>query len=235
MEHVIQRLRSELQQNADEKKRESGERFFKEGIKLYGLTVPTVNRLARAYYKEIRQRSKQDVFALCEELWRSGYMEEALVACTWSHAVHKAYQPEDIEVFERWVSRYVTNWATCDTLCNHSVGDLLDMYPALVHVLKRWATSENRWMRRAAAVSLIIPAKRGRFLEDVFQIADILLLDTDDLVRKGYGWMLKEAAESHQQEVFDYVMRNKTVMPRTSLRYAIEKMPQELKARAMEK
>ena len=235
MEHVIQRLRSELQQNADEKKRESGESFFKEGVKLYGLTVPTVNRLARAYYKEIRQRSKQDVFALCEELWRSGYMEEALVACTWSHAVHKAYQPEDIEVFERWVSRYVTNWATCDTLCNHSVGDLLDMYPALVHVLKRWATSDNRWMRRAAAVSLVVPAKRGKFLEDVFQIADILLLDTDDLVRKGYGWMLKEAAEAHQQDVFDYVMRNKSVMPRTSLRYAIEKMPQELKARAMEK
>jgi 3-methyladenine DNA glycosylase AlkD len=47
--------------------------------------------------------------------------------------------------------------------------------------------------------------------------------------------MLKEAAESHEWEVFDYVMRNKSVMPRTSLRYAIEKMPQQLKARAMEK
>jgi 3-methyladenine DNA glycosylase AlkD len=235
MEDVLARIRQELLENADAKKKQDTERFFKEGVKLYGLTVPTVNRLARAYYKEIRQRSKQDVFALCEELWRSGYMEEALVACTWSHAVHKAYQPEDIEVFERWVSRYVTNWATCDTLCNHSVGDLLDMYPALVHVLKGWATSENRWMRRAAAVSLIVPAKRGKFLEDVFRIADILLLDSDDLVRKGYGWMLKEAAESHEWEVFDYVMRNKSVMPRTSLRYAIEKMPQELKARAMEK
>ena len=235
MEDVIVRIRQELEQNADEKKRKSGESFFKEGVKLYGLTVPTVNRLARVYYKEIRQRSKQDVFALCDELWQSGYMEEALVACTWSHAVHKSYQPEDIDAFERWVSRYVTNWATCDTLCNHSVGDLIDMYPSLVHVLKTWATSDNRWMRRAAAVSLIIPAKRGRFLEDVFQIADILLLDTDDLVRKGYGWMLKEAAAAHQEDVFQYVMRNKSAMPRTSLRYAIEKMPQELKARAMEK
>ncbi len=233
MEDMIARIRRELEQNADEKKREGGERFFKEGVKLYGLTVPAVNRMAKAYFKELRQESKRDIFTLCEELWRSGYMEEALVACTWSHAVHKQYLPEDIGVFERWVSKYVTNWATCDTLCNHSVGDLIDMYPSLVHVLKTWATSHNRWMRRAAAVSLIVPAKRGRFLEDVFQIADILLLDTDDLVRKGYGWMLKEAAESHQQDVFDYVMRNKAVMPRTSLRYAIEKMPQELKARAM--
>lgn len=235
MEDVIARIRQELRQNADDKKRESGERFFKEGVKLYGLTAHTVNRLAKAYLREVKQRGKQDVFALCEDLWRSGYMEEALIACTWSHTVRKAYEREDIGVFERWVSKYVTNWATCDTLCNHSVGDLIDMYPPLVERLKSWATSENRWMRRASAVSLIVPVKRGRFLEDVFQIADILLLDADDLVRKGYGWMLKSASEAHQQEVFDYVIRHRAVMPRTSLRYAIEKMPQNLKARAMEK
>jgi 3-methyladenine DNA glycosylase AlkD len=115
------------------------------------------------------------------------------------------------------------------------VGDLLEMYPAQVDNLRRWARSENRWMRRAAAVSLIIPARRGRFLADVFAIADILLPDADDLVQKGYGWMLKAASEAHHNEVFDYVMRHKAVMPRTSLRYAIEKMPPDLKARAMAK
>ena len=60
-------------------------------------------------------------------------------------------------------------------------------------------------------------------------------MDTDDLVRKGYGWMLKSASQAHQQEVFAYVMRHKDAMPRTALRYAIEKMPGDLKARAMEK
>ena len=235
MEDVIALIRQDLQLNADEEKRERTQRFFKNSVKLYGLTVPAVNRMAKAYLREMKNRSKQDIFALCEKLWRSGYMEEALLACTWAHSLHESYQPEDIEICERWVDRYVSNWATCDTLCNHSVGDLIDMYPTLVDVLKRWATSDNRWMRRAGAVSLIVPAKRGRFLEDVFKIADILLLETDDLVRKGCGWMLKEAAEIHQQEVFDYVMSNKSVMPRTSLRYAIEKMPVELKARAMEK
>ena len=115
------------------------------------------------------------------------------------------------------------------------MGDLLAMYPALVDNLYRWAMSGNRWMRRAAAVSLIVPARHGRVLDDVFRIADILLLDADDLVRKGYGWMLKAASEAHQREVFDYVMRHKAVMPRTSLRYAIEKMPPDLKARAMAK
>lgn len=69
----------------------------------------------------------------------------------------------------------------------------------------------------------------------MFEIADILLLDRDDMVQKGYGWMLKAASESHQTEVFNYVLSKKAVMPRTALRYAIEKMPKELKAEAMKK
>ena len=89
--------------------------------------------------------------------------------------------------------------------------------------------------RRASAVSLIIPARKGLYLDTIFEIADSLLPDKDDLVQKGYGWMLKAASELHQQEVFDYVMKKKSIMPRTSLRYAIEKMPENLKILAMEK
>ncbi len=109
------------------------------------------------------------------------------------------------------------------------------LYPEYVSELKKWAKSSNRWEKRAAAVTLIIPARKGMFLKDMFEIADILLLDEDDLVQKGYGWMLKAASESYQKEVFDFVMSKKSLMPRTALRYAIEKMPQELKAEAMKK
>jgi 3-methyladenine DNA glycosylase AlkD len=109
------------------------------------------------------------------------------------------------------------------------------MYPGFLSGLKIFAKSENRWMRRAAAVTLIIPARKGKFLKDIFEIADILLLDKDDLVQKGYGWMLKAASQAHLQEVYHYVIKNKKVMPRTSLRYAIEKMPKEMKEVAMQK
>lgn len=68
-----------------------------------------------------------------------------------------------------------------------------------------------------------------------FEIADTLLLDKDDMVQKGYGWMLKATSEANQKRVFEYVMSKKGVMPRTSLRYAIEKMPQELRTKAMAK
>jgi 3-methyladenine DNA glycosylase AlkD len=84
-------------------------------------------------------------------------------------------------------------------------------------------------------VTLILPARKGKFLNDAFAISGILLHDEDDLVQKGYGWLLKEASRLHQKEVFDYVMKNKTTMPRTALRYAIEKMPQDLRRKAMEK
>ena len=109
------------------------------------------------------------------------------------------------------------------------------MYPKLASRLKEWAASDNRWVKRAAAVTLIIPAHKGLFLKDIFEIADTLLLDTDDLVQKGYGWMLKAASEAHQKAVFDYVISKKAIMPRTSLRYAIEKMPAALKTEAMKK
>jgi 3-methyladenine DNA glycosylase AlkD len=109
------------------------------------------------------------------------------------------------------------------------------MYPENLSQLKKFATSGNRWVRRAAAVSLIVPARRGKFLPDILQIADLLLLDKDDLVQKGYGWMLKAASQADQQSVFNYVMEKKAVMPRTALRYAIEKMPAALKSLAMER
>jgi 3-methyladenine DNA glycosylase AlkD len=115
------------------------------------------------------------------------------------------------------------------------MGDFIEKFPEYINKLKRWTQSDNRWMRRAAAVSLIVPAKHGKYLDDVLEIAGLLLTDTDDMVRKGYGWLLKEASRKHQKEVFDYVMRNRKSMPRTALRYAIELMPKELKADAMKR
>ena len=235
MSKIIEDLRTELISNADEKTKLSGERFFKEEVKLYGIKSALVSNIGKKHFKTIHAKDKSNIFSLCDELWQSGIMEEAFIACSWSYFVNKQYEPDDFDIFERWVNCYVSNWATCDTLCNHTVGSLVDMYPNLISGLKRWAGSENRWVKRASSVSLIIPARKGKFLDDIFEIADILHYDKDDMVQKGYGWMLKAASQAHQKEVFDYVFRKKSTMPRTSLRYAIEKMPSELKARAMAK
>lgn len=235
MNKIIENLRSELKQNADENTRKTGERFFKEEVKLYGIKSAIVGSISKVHYKSIEDKSKSHIFSLCDELWKSGMMEESFVACNWSNFVHKQYEQTDFEVFEKWVDSYITNWASCDTFCNHTVGDFIVMYPEYLSGLKKWAKSSNRWMKRASAVSLIVPARKGKFLTEIFEIADILHSDKDDMVQKGYGWMLKSASQAHQKEVFDYVVRRKATMPRTSLRYAIEKMPAELKAIAMAK
>lgn len=235
MQSVIDDLRQELRQNADETIRAGSRRFFKDEVRSYGTKTAFVVKLARKYFANVKHGSKAEIFALCEELWRSGYMEESFVACDWSYRLRKQYTEEDFAVFEKWVNTYVSNWAACDTLCTHAVGSFLEMYPKYVDNLQTWAVSPNLWARRAAAVSLIVPARHGQYLNVVLQIADILLLDQEDLVQKGYGWMLKVASQAHQKEVFDYVMDHKATMPRTALRYAIEKMPKHLKSQAMAK
>jgi 3-methyladenine DNA glycosylase AlkD len=234
-ENLISEMREELVNSADEKTKETAARFFKEGINCYGVKAASVLKIADKYFKQIKNEKKDTVFSLSEELLKSDLFEESSIAFEWVYRMREFYEPDDFEVFEEWIGKYVNNWAKCDTLCNHSVAAFIESYPQYITRLKQWTKSDNRWFRRAAAVTLVLPARNGKFLEDVLEIADSLLMDEDDLVRKGYGWMLKEAGKAHQQEIFEYVMKNKKVMPRTSLRYAIEKFPQDMRKKAMEK
>jgi 3-methyladenine DNA glycosylase AlkD len=235
LDNILDSIRRELVDKSDPKTKESGQRFFKEQVKLYGVKTGIVSKISKEYFGLLEGNSKREIFDLCEVLWQSGYLEESFIACNWSYALRKQYAPEDFRVFERWLSLYVNNWASCDTLCNHTIGTIVEKYPEFLNKLINWTKSDNRWVRRGAAVSLIIPARKGMFLDEILNIADKLMLDKEDLVQKGYGWMLKAASESHQKEIFDYVMENKSIMPRTAFRYAIEKMPKELKTKAMQK
>ncbi len=226
---LISTIRRELEHQVDEKTRSNFQSFFKERATFHGVKTSIVSKIARKYFLEIQHLGKQEIFSLCEELLKLDYGEEAFIAFDWAYRLRDKYEPGD------WIDKYVNNWAKCDTLCNHTVGAFIERYPRYTENLKRWAKLDNRWLRRASAVTLTIPARHGKYLEDVFEIADILLQDKDGLVQKGYGWMLKEASRKHRKEVFDYVMRNKENMPRTALRYAIEKMPPDLRRLAMSK
>lgn len=233
--NILKNLRKEFEENIEEHTKNTAQKFFKEKINVYGIKTAIVGSISKKYYKEIKDLDKKEIFTLCEDLFSSGFMEESFIACSWSYNLKKDYEEKDFLIFEKWLERYVDNWATCDTLCNHSIGAFIEKFPNYIKELKKWAKSDNRWIKRASAVTLIIPARKGKFLEDIFEIADILINDKDDLVQKGYGWMLKAASEAHQKEVFDYVIKNKKTMPRTALRYAIEKMPEILRKKAMEK
>lgn len=234
-EEVLSRIRSELRAKADSRHKEGAERYFKEKALYYGVKNPIVNKMASCYWNEVKPLGKERVFDLCEELLSSDFSEEVFIVCNWVPRLKKQFSKEDLPRFKRWIDDHLNTWAKVDTFCNHTMGDYIDRFPGAVQELKKWTLANNRWMRRASAVSLIIPARSGEYLKDIFDISDALLEDQDDMVQKGYGWMLKEASRKHQKEVFEYVLRNKENMPRTALRYSIELMPEEMRNEAMSK
>lgn len=230
---ILDLIRSQLKQKASDTVANASQKFFKEEIQTYGVPAPIVQSLARSIGKSLSLLPKTEVFAICEELWTSGIQEECLVACHWSLSQKSVFEESDFETFERWIVLYVHNWATCDTFCNHTVGEFLFRYPSFTSRMLKWAKHPNRWARRAAAVSLILPARQGMFIEIIQEVSLQLLDDQDDLVQKGYGWMLKVACRHHEKTIFDFVMEHKNQMPRTALRYAVENMPRSLKNMAM--
>lgn len=235
MNDILADIRLDLKAAADPQTQKTFQRFFKEEVKYYGVKVPTVEKIAKKYLPQVKTLDKPAFFQLCETLYKSDFTEEAFVVATWMPRYIEHLLPSDITVFKGWIEKYINNWAKCDGFCNHTIGDLLQKYPEIANEVKSWAKSSNRWLKRAAAVSFIVPAKKGDFLEVAFEISDVLLTDGDDIVQKGYGWLLKEESRRHQNEVFEYVVKNKSAMPRTSLRYAIELMPKDLKVLAMKK
>ncbi len=235
MSIIIQQIREDFKASVDEHTKQTAHNYFKEDIKVYGIKTAIVGKIAKNYWKRVKSLSKQEIFALCEELYKSNYMEEAFVVSNWLPEYIDNLEAADVATFKRWIECYIDNWAKCDGFCNHTVGDLIMKCPEIVGEVKSWAKSQNRWLKRASAVSFILPGRKGMFLADTFEICDILLLDGDDMVQKGYGWLLKEESRLHQKDVFDYVVAHRKVMPRTALRYAIELMPKELKAAAMQK
>lgn len=127
---ILQKIRLELKQNSNGISQIGAKRFFKEEIKLYGLNTKHVNQIAKEYLKLLKNNTKSEIFELCEQLWKSGYMEESFIACSWSYSLKKTYEKPDFEIFERWINLYVTNWAACDTFVTI----------LLVHLLKSIAS-----------------------------------------------------------------------------------------------
>ncbi|MBU2564611.1 DNA alkylation repair protein [Patescibacteria group bacterium] len=227
--NILFEIRKELKRNIDLKYKKGSINFFNEPIKLYGVRTPYVRKIAKKYFDKNLEKNK--IFKLCEQLLKSDYYEEAIIAFSWANRLN--YEKKDFKIFESWLKKYVNNWAKCDDFCTHTFGSLLLKFPEFLFKLNIWAKSKNRWERRASAVILIHLIVRKNYLKKIFEISDILLLDKDDLVQKAYGWALKVASDKYQKQVFDYVIKNKKIMPRTALRYAIEKMPQNMRQKAM--
>ncbi|MDD4052031.1 MAG: DNA alkylation repair protein [candidate division Zixibacteria bacterium] len=196
------------------------------------VTAPDIHMLAAQYYHQVKTLPKHKLLRACEQLLDAGF---AAIPFDWLFRIRTQFVKTDFRRLELWLATYVDDWGKCDDLCVHALGAFLFQFPDLIPRTDRWTGSSNRWVRRASAVALIYGLRRKQDLASALARADALLTDGDDMVQKGYGWMLKEAANHFPQEVFDFVMARKDRMPRTALRYAIEKMPPEWKSAAMKR
>ncbi|MFH1258092.1 MAG: DNA alkylation repair protein [Candidatus Micrarchaeota archaeon] len=224
-EKLVSEIRRELRRHATEKQRKGAFYYFKEKIKPIGAKLPEVGRIAKEFdRKHYADLGLVSLLNLCSELQKGGWFEEQIIAGYLADFHRKEFTQETFGIFEGWVDDHVDNWANCDNLCNHAVAACVEKYPALLDELKKWTSSENRWKRRAAAVTLILPARHGKFLKEVLEIAERNIYDKDDMVQKGTGWLLREAAKKHEDEVFAFLLKHKDA-GRTLLRYAVERFP----------
>ncbi|MFX0168570.1 MAG: DNA alkylation repair protein [Candidatus Hodarchaeota archaeon] len=209
---------------------------YKRRVRVFAVDTPMVRRVSSTLFQELKAEGIRDVetmLSLCDTLLEQWSWEYRTIAFDWSFRVRSQFEPRHFPVFHRWAKLYLSTWGSVDDFCTHTMGYFFFTYPEFTHHVKNWATSENPWIVRAAAVSLIYGLRRGVHLKYIFDVADAMLLDPRKYIQTGYGWMLKEATKHFQAQVFEYVMQRKDEMPRRALRYAIEKMPKSLKARAM--
>jgi 3-methyladenine DNA glycosylase AlkD len=136
------------------------------------------------------------------------------------------FTPKLLPVWKRWLSNnHSANWATTDAICGLLIGPLFVEHPRLVTQMLAWSRDSNMWVRRASAVSLIPAVRRGIGLATAYEVARRLHGDREDLLHKAVGWMLREAGKIDPARLERYLRTNGPRMPRTTVRYAIERFP----------
>lgn len=187
--------------------------------------TPIVRRLGRDIAREHRQDwTLRDAVAFADLLLRDPHLECKGAGVETLVCFRRLYEPGLLRTVQRWLADdCAANWATTDTLCCAVVAPLLMRYPDLVSQVVRWTSHRNLWVRRAAAVSLVKLASRGLALDEAYGVADALRGDPHDLIHKAVGWLLREAGRTDAQRLARYLRANGPAIPRTTVRYAIEK------------
>ena len=183
-----------------------------------------VQKLAAAVYPKVKSWPLADRNRFCNELWKSGTDEEGNLAIYLYRHFRKQCASCEFHLFEKWIDRYVNNWGHCDGVAHYLISASIENEPELASLLPPWTASANRWKRRAAAVSLVHAARRGAHTALILEIAERMLPDEDDLVRKGVGWLLKDAYAAKPREVVRFLKLRSRQTPRIVLRIAAEKM-----------
>ena len=226
-------IRARLHAHADPSSVPILQRFFKtargeygEGDRFIGVRVPAMRRVCR----ECRGASLTQV----GRLLRSRVHEERLLALLLVvDAFSRADDRDRRTLYDFYLSNthFINNWDLVDASAEHIVGGWLRGRSRAP--LARLARSASLWERRIAIVATCHFIKRGE-LEETFRIADLLVGDRHDLIHKAVGWMLREAGKRDTRALRGFLKDRYRSMPRTMLRYAIERLPEPERRRYLE-
>ena len=204
-------------------------RYFRgdHGLRFYNVGTPRMRALARSIYdRHADQWSIDEAMRFADDLIRDPYLETKSVGIEVVARYRGAFAPRHLAVWKRWLAgNHSANWATTDAICGSLIGPLLAQHPDLIARMGAWSRHRNLWVRRASAVSLIVPMRRGLALDMAYAIAEALHADGADLIQKAVGWMLREAGKHDERRLERYLLRHGRTIPRTTLRYAIERFP----------
>ena len=219
-------LRRDLRAEADAEDAVNLQRFFKtgpgqyaEGDRFLGLRVPALRRLARIY----KTLPAADALTLLESEWH----EERLLGLLMLVALYKRGQPPDKQaIYDAYLAhtRHINNWDLVDSSAEHIVGPHVSVND--LTVLDRLAQSPDLWERRIAMLATFHWIKRGEFAPAI-RMATTLVNDRHDLIQKAVGWMLREIGKRDRTVLEGFLREHCRTMPRTALRYAIERFPEE--------
>ena len=223
----MNRLMSDMIKRADPSQVSGLSRFFKtgpgqygEGDKFLGIKVPVTRQVVKACW---RGTSMEDI----RECIESEYHElrlSALLALVQIFHSKKALRQECVDFYLAHTAR-INNWDLVDLSCYPLLGEwLLDKDRSLLYSLAR--EGKTIWEQRIGIVSTMTFIRHGQ-LDDTFAIADILLHHPHDLIQKAVGWLLREAGKRDKEALTSFLAGGSAGMPRTMLRYAIEKFPEE--------
>jgi 3-methyladenine DNA glycosylase AlkD len=212
-------------------RRPSGEfdasRYFRGGAELrfYNVGTQPMRALARSIYEAHRgEWSLDEAVTFADSLIRDRVLEVKSIGLEVLARYRREFTPRLLGVCRRWLaSNYSANWATTDLMCGAIVGPLVAARPPLARRLRAWARDRNLWVRRASIVSLIPSVRRGKSLDLAYEIASRLHADREDLTQKAVGWALREAGKIDMARLERYLRANGPSIPRTTVRYAIER------------
>ncbi|MGD8306035.1 MAG: DNA alkylation repair protein [Ignavibacteria bacterium] len=221
----VNELKKEIRTNASFEHAKTMQWFFKtgkgeygEGDKFLGLKIPVQRKIARKY-TDLNFKDLQN-------LLNSKIHEERMISLL---ILVAQYQKAGDELKERIFKFYLKN---CRKVNNWDLVDLTAPKIAGAHlfdgdkqILFKFAVSDNLWERRISIISTYTFIKNGEF-DTTLKIADILLNDDHDLIHKAVGWMLREIGKLNMQTLEKFLKTRYNKMPRTMLRYAIEKFPE---------